>query len=88
MNGTARKTFAAALLGVTLLANAILGAPAAAADPMKCSGEEKTCLTNCKKTARVAVSVCATGCGTRLSYCLKTGCWDNGTQRYCGLNKS
>ncbi len=83
MNGTARKLFAALLLAV-----ALVGAPAAYAEPMKCSGEEKACLTNCKKAARVAVSVCATGCGTRLSYCLKTGCWDNGTQKYCGLNKS
>ena len=76
------------ILAALLLALALLAAPAAKADPMKCSGEEKTCLTNCKKAARVAVSVCATGCGSRLSACLKTGCWDNGAQKYCGLNKS
>jgi hypothetical protein len=70
-----------------LFALALLGAPAAKADPMKCSGEEKTCLTHCKKAARVAGSVCATGCGSRLSACMKTGCWDNGSQRYCGLNR-
>ena len=65
----------------------LLGVPAAMAEPMKCSGEEKACLTACKKTARMTVSVCVTGCGARLSACVKTGCWDNGTQRYCGLSK-
>ena len=83
MIGTARAISAA-----LLLAAALLGAPAAFAEPMKCSGEEKACLTNCKKAARVPVSVCATGCGARLSVCLKSGCWDNGTRKYCGLNKS
>lgn len=76
------KTCAAALFAL-----ALLGAQAAIADPMKCSGEEKTCLTACKKAARVTVSVCLTGCGARLSACVKTGCWDNGAQRYCGLAK-
>jgi len=76
------KTISAALFAL-----ALLGAQAARADPMKCSGEEKTCVTNCKKAARVPVSVCVTGCGSRLSACLKTGCWDNGSQRYCGLSK-
>lgn len=70
-----------------LFALALLGAQIARAEPMKCSGEEKTCLTNCRKIARVAVSVCATGCGARLSACMKTGCWDTGAQRYCGLAK-
>jgi hypothetical protein len=82
MSTTIFKTLAAALFGLMLAA-----ASAAQADPMKCSGEEKVCLTNCKKAARVAYSVCATGCGARLSTCMKTGCWDNGTQRYCGLAK-
>lgn len=81
MTATLSKTLAAALVGVVLFA------VSAQADPMKCSGEEKVCLTACKKTARVAYSVCATACGTRLSACMKTGCWDNGAQRYCGLAK-
>jgi hypothetical protein len=76
------KILAAALVGV-----AVFAASAAQADPMKCSGEEQACLTSCKKAARVAYSVCATACGTRLSACMKTGCWDNGAQRYCGLAK-
>ena len=74
----------------TLLAAAaftVLSLSAASAEPMKCSGEEKACVTNCKKAARVAVNVCVTACGSRLSVCMKTGCWDDGTQRYCGLNK-
>lgn len=83
MIGTVRNVLAASLFALAWLA-----APAAHAEPMKCSGEEKVCLTNCKKAARVAVSICATGCGTRMSFCVKTGCWDNGTQKYCGLNKS
>lgn len=75
------------MLSAALLLLALFGAPAAMAEPMKCSGEEKACLTACKKTARMTVSVCVTGCGARLSKCMKTGCWDNGTQRYCGLAK-
>ena len=75
------------LASAALFALAFFGAQSASADPMKCSGEEKACITACKKTARVAVSACVTGCGARLSACMKTGCWDNGTQRYCGLAK-
>jgi hypothetical protein len=68
-----------------VLALALLGAPAAA-DPMKCSGEEKVCIAGCQKTAKgSALSLCLTNCGARLSYCAKTGCWDDGRQRYCGL---
>jgi hypothetical protein len=64
-----------------------LAVPLAHADPMKCSGEEATCISNCKKAARGPVSACLTACGARVSYCMKTGCWDNGAQRYCGLAK-
>jgi hypothetical protein len=80
MTATIMKT-----LGAALFALALAGAQAAKAEPMKCSGEEKTCATACKKAARIEVSVCVTACGARLSACMKTGCWDNGTQRYCGL---
>jgi hypothetical protein len=31
------------------------------------------------------VSVCFTNCGQRQAMCVKTGCWDNGNQKYCGL---
>ncbi|MDO8879164.1 MAG: hypothetical protein Q8M24_13440 [Pseudolabrys sp.] len=84
---TAAKKFHVALTAVAL-AFVVLSAPAAFAEPMKCSGEEKACLVACKKTARVAVNICLTGCGARLSACLKSGCWDTGTQRYCSLAKS
>ena len=75
------------ILGALLAALVLSGAPTAMAEPMKCSGEEKTCITACRKTARMPVNVCLTGCGARLSACLKTGCWNDGTQRYCGLAK-
>ena len=66
---------------------ALLGAQAAPADPMKCSGEEKTCVTNCSKFARMSVQQCLEGCRTSRLICLRTGCWDTGTNRYCGLMK-
>jgi hypothetical protein len=69
----------AAIVGLCLLC-----AQTVRAEPMKCSGEQKTCLANCNKIPNRA-SVCATGCGARQSYCIRTGCWDNGVQRYCGL---
>jgi hypothetical protein len=56
--------------------------------PMRCSGEEKVCIANCKKSLdRASISVCLTNCGVRQSACLKTGCWNSGPQRYCGLLK-
>jgi hypothetical protein len=54
---------------------------------MKCSGEEKTCNTNCVKLARTAVSRCMETCRTSRLICVRTGCWDTGTSRYCGLMK-
>jgi hypothetical protein len=80
------KRASAALFALILL-SAQMAIESAIADPMKCSGEEKACITACTKTARVTISVCVTGCGARLSACMKTGCWDNGTQRYCGVAK-
>jgi len=63
------------------------GAPAFSA-PMRCSGEEKTCIAACKKSLdRSAISGCVTSCGLRQSACMKSGCWDSGPQRYCGLLK-
>lgn len=64
---------------------ALLGSQAGAA-PMRCSGEQKICQTECSKTAKgAAVSVCFTTCGQRQAMCVKTGCWDNSGQKYCGL---
>lgn len=61
---------------------------AAVAAPMRCSGEQKTCIAVCNKSLdRGSISTCVTNCGLRQSLCMKTGCWDNGFQKYCGLQK-
>lgn len=71
------------IVGLTLLCSR-----PAFATPMRCSGEQKTCIANCiKSPPGTSKSICLTNCGTRQSMCMKTGCWDNGTQRYCGLLK-
>jgi hypothetical protein len=57
------------------------------ADPMKCSGEEATCRQTCAKMAKGTLTACLTVCGARRSACMRTGCWDNGSVRYCGLAK-
>jgi hypothetical protein len=79
------KIFAAAsaLVGPVLLDCQIVFAA-----PMRCSGEQKICITNCNKsTDRSSISICVTNCGARQSVCMKTGCWDSGFQKYCGLLK-
>jgi hypothetical protein len=63
-----------------------LAAQPASADPMKCSGEHKTCIAACKKGVNPAlVGACITDCHSRQTTCRQTGCWNNGTNRYCGL---
>ncbi len=74
-----KYTIAAALI--------LLGTQAVLADPMKCSGEEKTCNNNCLKFARVAPAQCLGNCHLSRQICMRTGCWDTGTNRYCGLMK-
>ena len=60
----------------------------AVAAPMRCSGEEKICITSCNKNPdRAKIPTCVTACGARQSFCMKTGCWDTGNQKYCGLLK-
>ena len=76
-----------AIAGLSLILGLALSGGSALSQPMKCSGEEKTCATACTKTARSAVNTCLTRCGTSKAYCLKTGCWVNGAQKYCGLLK-
>jgi hypothetical protein len=69
----------------TAAALTLLTAPALAG-PMKCSGEQKTCVTTCQKTINPALQgQCIADCRSRLNFCRQTGCWDNGTSRYCGL---
>jgi hypothetical protein len=66
----------------------LFGCQAALAQPMRCSGERSTCLANCKKNPNPAIaSRCAQTCHTSQSICMRTGCWDNGTFKYCGLMK-
>jgi len=66
----------------------LLGTQTALAQPMRCSGERNTCLTNCKKNLDpVVASRCLQFCHASQSICMRTGCWDNGTSRYCGLTK-
>ena len=71
-----------------LVGLAMLFSQAALAAPMRCSGEQKICMANCNKAAdRSSISTCLTNCGLRQSLCMKTGCWDSGFQKYCGLLK-
>ena len=65
----------------------LLSAQMASADPMKCSGENKTCVTACGKSASPQAKQCAENCRTSLANCARTGCWANGALRYCGLLK-
>ena len=66
----------------------LFGLQVVLAQPMRCSGERNTCLTNCKKNLDPTVaSRCAQFCHASQSICMRTGCWDNGTSRYCGLTK-
>lgn len=75
-----------AVLGI-FVAFALLVSPASSA-PMRCSGEETTCIAGCKKSLnRSSITMCLTNCGLRRSACMKSGCWDSGPQKYCGLLK-
>ncbi len=69
------------------LFSAFMLAGAAKAQPMKCSGEETTCQQACAKGPSAKKSACLTECGVRRNICMRTGCWDNGRLRYCGLAK-
>jgi hypothetical protein len=75
------RTTLIALSAVLLLSGA------AHAQPMKCSDEEKTCQKACAKGPAATKSACLTECGVRRNICMRTGCWDNGRLRYCGLAK-
>lgn len=67
--------------------SALLLAGVANAQPMKCSGEEKTCQQACAKAPTATKSACLTECGVRRNVCMRTGCWDDGRLRFCGLAK-
>jgi hypothetical protein len=72
----------AAVIGLYLF-----GAQTVLALPMRCSGEQKTCNANCLKAARTAVAKCLATCHASQQFCMRTGCWDSGISRYCGLLK-
>ena len=76
------KIVYAAVFGLLLL-----GAQPAPAQPMRCSGEAKTCNATCVKNGGATVANCLAVCHVVQANCMKTGCWDNGTNRYCGLMK-
>jgi hypothetical protein len=65
----------------------LLAAQQVLADPMRCTGEEKTCNANCLKIARVSVSNCLETCRASRQIFMRTGCWNSGTSKYCGLMK-
>lgn len=85
MNSAIRLALVALVAAVVLSGAAM--SSAALAQPMKCSGEEKTCQSACAKVPRASTSACLTECGVRKNVCMRTGCWDNGRIRYCGLAK-
>jgi hypothetical protein len=65
----------------------LIGAQAAGAEPMKCSGEQKTCLNVCARMPAGPAQACLEGCRASQAYCIRSGCWQNGASRYCGLTK-
>jgi hypothetical protein len=76
--------FIAALAFIVALS--ALAPRTAFAAPMLCSGEEKTCLAACVKFSNQAyVANCVTNCRASGAYCMHTGCWANGSSRYCGI---
>ena len=77
-----QKTIVGLAAFIALLA---LGAGAALAGPMMCSGEQKTCIAVCQKNPPPLAVDCINACRNRFNYCRHTGCWDSGTSSYCGL---
>jgi hypothetical protein len=65
----------------------VFAAHAAQAEPMKCSGEQKTCQSACARMPAGQVQPCLEGCRASQAYCIRSGCWQNGASRYCGLMK-
>lgn len=66
---------------------ALICGQTAMAEPMKCSGEQKTCLSGCAKLPAVQGQACLENCRVSQAYCIRSGCWQNGASRYCGLTK-
>jgi hypothetical protein len=84
MSMTTKLNFAIAVIAAAYL----FGAQTALAQPMRCSGEQQACISACNKNPdRAFASACIANCRARQSVCKQTGCWDNGTNRYCGLTR-
>jgi len=67
-------------------ATSLLWLGAAAASPVRCADENKTCVAACgKPTGQMQWRNCVTICAQRQAACHRTGCWNNGTSNYCGL---
>lgn len=64
-----------------------IGVQAALAEPMKCSGEQKTCTTACARLPAGQVQLCMENCRVSQANCVRSGCWASGSNRYCGLMK-
>jgi hypothetical protein len=66
----------------------LLSTHAALAEPMKCSGEQKTCVNNCVRSGNaMQAKQCGENCRVSQANCMRSGCWTNGAARYCGLTK-
>lgn len=74
-------------IAVTAVVFALIGARAALAEPMKCSNENRTCLAACARLPAGQGQPCLEGCRASQAYCIRSGCWQNGNTRYCGLTK-
>jgi hypothetical protein len=70
---------------MTVISGLFLAIQTASAGPMMCSGEETTCIAACQGRPRALIGDCIAACRTRGNYCKRTGCWDSGISRYCGL---
>ena len=70
---------------LALAAVALICVAPAHTAPMTCSTEQKACLAPCSKFPPAVAKDCTDACRARFNYCRHTGCWDNGSSRYCGL---
>ena len=70
---------------LALAAGALLCAQPGRAAPMTCSTEQKACLAPCGKFPPAVAKDCTDACHVRFNFCRRSGCWDNGSSRYCGL---
>jgi hypothetical protein len=60
----------------------------AAAAAMSCGSEYRACIQACGKAAtQTGLNPCLSACNARQNYCSHTGCWNNGTSNYCGLQR-